>query len=125
MSAPFVTHCGIFLLDQIKVQRPSLILTLGVQVPPAIGMLSPELALWNEGRGLKYLDNVGPLKSGVTFFGIEGFRTTVAALIHPSLRHASLRHRRYGGAVGAAAELMLLRDGLARADEQRYRPALE
>ena len=109
----FVAHCTTFLLHQITAQRPTLILTLGTQVPPAIGRLSPELSPWAAGRGLKHLDAVGPVQYGVTFPEVENFRTTAVALIHPSLRHASLRLRRYHGAVGAEAELTMLRKGLA------------
>jgi uracil-DNA glycosylase len=112
----FVAHCQTFLLQQLSLQLPALILTLGVHVLWAIGSLSPELAPWAEGRGLKHLDTVGPLRSGVTFPGLGDFRTTAVALIHPSLRHANLRHRRYDGAVGAAAELALLRNGLSGCD---------
>lgn len=112
-DSAFVAHCQTFLLQQLSIQLPALILTLGVHGPWAIGSLSPELVPWAERRGLKHLDSVGPLRSGVTFPGLGDFRTTAVALIHPSLRHASLRHRRYDGAVAEAAELALLRDGLA------------
>lgn len=109
----FVAHCQTFLVEQLRVQRPALVLTLGVHVPPVIGPLSPELSPWTEGRGLKHLDAVGPMRTAVTFRGVEHFRTTAVALLHPSLRQASLRHRRYGGVTGEAAEFAMLRDGLA------------
>jgi hypothetical protein len=111
----FVAHCQAFLLEQLRHQRPALVLTLGVHVPPVLGALSPELAPWAAGRGLRHLDAVGPVRRGVTFPGVECVRTTAVALIHPSLRAASLRHRRYGAAIGADAELAMLRDGLAAA----------
>jgi len=112
---PFVRHCQSFILEQLRVQRPALMVTLGVHVPPVIGRLSPELAPWAAGRGLKHLDSVGPLRTGVTFPGVENLRTTVAALLHPSLRHASLRHHRYASVEGAEAEHLILRDGLVAA----------
>ena len=89
-----------------------------------IGALSPELAPWAAGCGLKHLDTVGPVQTNVTFAGVEDLRTTVVALIHPSLRNASLRHRRYGRMLGAGAELAMLRDGLA-AMEGRAKVALQ
>jgi hypothetical protein len=47
-------------------------------------------------------------------FDIEPELTsTVVALTHPSLRDASVRHRRYGGDVGNVAELAMLREALA------------
>ena len=112
----FVRHCREFLLEQLCVQKPALVLTLGVHVPPVIGTLSAELAPWAVGKGLKHLDAVGPVRTDVTFRGRDGYRTTVVALIHPSLRHASLRHRRYRDLQGQQeAELRMVRDGMAAA----------
>jgi hypothetical protein len=114
-DATFVAHCQAFLLEQLRIQRPALILTLGVHVPKVIGALSPQLARWAEGTGLKHLDAVGAVQRGVTFAGVDAHSTTVVALIHPSLRHASLRHRQYGQVRGPEAELAMLRAGLASA----------
>lgn len=114
-NAEFVAHCKEFLLEQLRAQRPALVLTLGIQVPPVLGSMAPEVAPWGEDTGLKHLDAVGAIQTGVTFEGIENYSTTLIALIHPSLRHASLRHRRYGTARGAAAEAELLRVGLTSA----------
>lgn len=111
----FVGHCTDFLLEQLRVQRPALVLTLGIQVPPVVGTLSPELAPWTEKKGIKHLDAVDPVRTNVLFRGVDDFRTTVVALIHPSLRHASLRHRRYKSAEGQEAELCMLRDGMPAA----------
>ena len=108
----FVAHCQTFLCEQLRVQRPALVVTLGIHVPPLIGELSPELTSWTTRKGLKHLDANGPVRSDVSFSAIDGFRTTVVALIHPSLRHASLRHRRYKQTRGAEAELQMLRDGM-------------
>jgi hypothetical protein len=56
-SAPeFVAPCRRFLVRQLQVQQPSLILTLGIHVPRILAPLSPELASWAVGRGLKHLD---------------------------------------------------------------------
>ena len=106
----FVAYCQGFLLDQIRMQRPRLIITLGIHVPPLIGALSKDLSSWTEKRGIKHLDKVGALKAPVRFDAIDGFGTTVVALLHPSLRHASLRHRSYKGAGNGDPELALLRD---------------
>ena len=112
-DAAFVAHCKSFLIEQLRAQRPSLVLTLGVQVPPVVGVMSPELEVWSAGRGLKHLDTVGPVRANVTWHGADDFTTTVVALIHPSLRHASVRHRRYRELVGHAAEVRMIEDALA------------
>ncbi len=109
----FVAHCRRFLVRQLQVQRPSLVLTLGVNAPRVLAPLSPELAPWTDGHGLKHLDRTGPVRRDVTFPGVPDFRTAVVALTHPSLRTASVRYRRYRDETGAQAELLMLRDALA------------
>lgn len=109
----FVEHCRLFLTEQIRVQRPSLILTLGVHVPPFLGALSPQLTKWTKAKGLKHIDGVGPVQRAVRF--PADLVSTVVALTHPSLRDASVRHRRYAGNAGHEAELAMLRDALTAA----------
>ena len=110
----FVAHCRRFLARQLAVQRPTLVLTLGIHAPQVLAPLSPELASWGKGRGLKYLDAAGPVRTAVTFPDALGVVATVVALTHPSLRDASVRHRRYKDECGAPAEFRMLAD--ARAD---------
>jgi len=112
-DSEFVAHCRRFLVRQLEVQRPSLVLTLGIHAPGVLAPLSPELVSWGAGTGLKHLDAAGPVRKAVTFSGVPGLCTVAVALTHPSLRHASVRHRRYRTETGARAELLMLRDGLA------------
>lgn len=112
-DADFVAHCEAFLLKQLDAQRPSCIITLGVNAPRVLARLSPDLQPWLEGHGLMHLDSVGPVRTGVRFSGVVDFATSVVALIHPSLRHASLRRRQYKGTVGEEAERKMLLDALA------------
>jgi hypothetical protein len=114
-NRPFVEYCLRFLSEQINTQRPRLILTLGINVPPLIGRLSGRLEPWTDRRGLKQLDAVGPVQFDVPFHRTPPFVATVVALTHPSLRDAGVRHRTYRGNVGHSAELAMLRDGLAPA----------
>jgi hypothetical protein len=111
----FVAHCMRFLFRQIDLQRPSLIVTLGIHAPKMLAPLSPGLAQWSTGTGIKHLDNAGPLLSRIEVTGIADYRTTAVALIHPSLRHASVRHRRYRDLGGNEAELAMLREAKERA----------
>jgi hypothetical protein len=106
----FVLHCVRFLAEQLRTQQPVLILTLGIHVPPLLGRLTAALSPWTEGKGLKHLDRVGPVKHDVAFPSAPGVRATVVALTHPSLRSASVRHRRYGEQIGDAAELSMLEE---------------
>ena len=108
----YVDHCLEFLGVQLADQRPSLVITLGVNVPPLLAQLSRDLDDWGEGRGIRHLDASGPQRTGVKFSGIPSFSTSVVALLHPSMRHASIRLRRYRGHVGDEAEVAMLMDAL-------------
>lgn len=112
-DASFVRHCVGFLETQIRAQRPTLIVTLGVNVPPLLARLSPQLSRWANARGLKQLDTSGPVRARVRIGAEPTVETTVVALTHPSMRHASVRHRRYQGESGDPAELLMLREALA------------
>ena len=116
----FVAHCLEFLREQLAAQRPSLVITLGVNVPPLLARLSDDLSGWAENVGIKPLDSGGPVRTGVRFGGIPSFGTTVVALLHPSMRHASIRLRRYRGLAGDDAEVAMLRDALEAQRQQRH-----
>lgn len=114
----FVGHCRQFLTRQLHFQRPSLVVTLGMQAPRILAALSPELEDWSTVRGIRHLDRIGPLRRDVSFGKVPDFRTTVVAVVHPSLRQLSVRHRSYRGHSGDAAEVNILleaRCGSARA----------
>jgi len=111
----FVAYCLAFLRKQLAEQQPRLILTLGVNVPPLIGQLAPQLAPWTECRHLKHLDAVGPVQFDVRFTDSTTHSATVVALTHPSLRDGGVRHRRYRDRSGHLAELQMLADALAHA----------
>jgi hypothetical protein len=111
----FVEHCVHFLAEQLRTQRPVLILTLGINVPPLLGRLAPELSEWMEAKGLKHLDRVGPVKHDVAFPAAPGFRSTVVALTHPSLRSAGVRHRRCADKTGDDAEIAMVEEARRRA----------
>jgi hypothetical protein len=116
-NAAFVDHCVGFLRDQIDAQRPTLILALGVNVPPLLGRLSAQLKDWTDHRGMHYLDEAGPVRFGALFDDIY-VRSVVVALTHPSLRTASVKFRQYGGKAGHAAELLMLQEAIEAATAQ-------
>jgi hypothetical protein len=109
---PFVAFCKQFLVEQLCALRPSLIITLGINVPPFVGDVIKGLAPWTEGRGLRFLDSVGPVRREVVLPVTPHTTANVVALTHPSLRHASIRHRRYAARRGHEAEILMLRDAL-------------
>ena len=113
----FVKRCESFFLDkQLPMQKPRLILVLGVEARKFIAQLSPNLAEWKECRKFKELDDshVGPLVQEVRFNGFKP--VTVVALVHPAGRNMgnALKDRCYRQAKGAAAELKMLKRALKK-----------
>ena len=67
-------------------QKPRLLLTLGIFVPEFIASLSCDLAPWKKCDNFKALDasDPGPSMDGVHFCDAREQATTVVALVHPS-----------------------------------------
>ncbi len=112
----FVHRCQRFLIEQIRLQQPRLLVTLGKEVPPVLAPLAPELRrAWAGLRTLQEVDARGvALIDSAHFPGVQQV-TTVAALTHPANRAPNVRRRRYNGLEGDAAEQALLHDALKRA----------
>jgi len=112
-DAAYVERCRSFLLEQLRAQEPRVILSLGSHVPAFLAPLSPDLGPWKGAKVLARLDERGvPVISGAEFRGLPGLSVSVVALVHPSLRPASVGRRRYGGLTGDAAEIAMLQEAL-------------
>lgn len=111
-DATFRRHCSEFFIEQLDVMRPSLIVTLGKYVPVLIAPLSPELKGWCDCQSFRQIDNAGPVQSHCRFDGLSDFKATVVALIHPSMRDASVHCRIYKQHNGPEAEKAMLSDAL-------------
>lgn len=107
----FVDRCRAFFLRQVDVQRPSVIVTLGVSVPRFIAPLSEQLAHWKSARSMKTIDSSGPFTRDVRFVE-TGVSCSVIALTHPSLRGPNVGRRRYGRWSGHDAEVRMLREAV-------------
>ena len=121
----FRDHCRQFFLEQIRVQRPALIVTLGLEVPFQLAALSEDLCDWSQAASIRDLDALGAIRPCVGFRGCEALTTTVVALVHPSFSRLNVRHRQYAGLKGGDAEQRLLRDALTEAQIDRPLEALE
>jgi len=113
-DAAFVRRCRELFLQQVAIQRPAIILVLGIHVPSLISDLSQQLRPWANAKSFSQLDPDFGIVKHVRFDGID-HSTTVVALSHPSYRLLNVKHRRYGTHEGPAAELNLLRDALSSA----------
>jgi len=109
----FVCWCQNFLLKQIKLMQPRLILTLGAYVPSFMAQLSPELKkVWSGVKRLTILDEHEAALVHPSHFEGVLHPIAVVALTHPAYRHVNVKNRRYGNLKGDAAELTLVRDAL-------------
>jgi hypothetical protein len=125
----FVMHCERFLCEQIRVQHPSLVVTLGLWVPRAVAAISPELRCWSGTKEMtiKELDASGALKNDVTFSGVSNLKAVVVALVHPCHRPANVPRRRYRNSTGKEftgeeAELEMLQDAIAQSQLRKNCP---
>ncbi len=113
----FLAACQSLIEYQIvKLQRPRLILTLGLVVPGFLAPLSCELSNWFKIDGYADLDGNrtgGPVRSA----SFQSHQTTVVALTHPC-RPANRRFRSYEKKRGINAEFAMLRDGLVASARQ-------
>jgi uracil-DNA glycosylase len=113
----FVRRCQNFLLEQICMQQPQLILTLGVHAPQVLAPLSPELAsVWKRSSTFRELDDRSAALVAPVHFHAVRYPVAVAALTHPSKRWLNVGGRAYRDKAGDEAELELLKDALACVD---------
>jgi hypothetical protein len=108
----FRAACLSFLKAQIAFQRPALILTLGLHVPPMLAELSPELTCWS-GPNVHLRDlDAHPLEMGARFElnGGSIHKAVVVPIAHPSMPNGGRRNPR-GFSAGKQGEIELLRAG--------------
>jgi uracil-DNA glycosylase len=108
----FKQLCQAFLEEQIAVQQPRLILTLGKYIPEFIAILSSDLAAWKRCKSLTDIDAVQKAMINNVRFKVCPKPCSVAALTHPCFRHLNIGQRRYKGLQGDTAELALLADAI-------------
>jgi uracil-DNA glycosylase len=112
----FTHACRGFLLRQIGLVRPRLILCLGPAVARFVAGAAPLPTSWSKGT-LKGIDDEKDkaIVRDVRIDCATPVDATFAVLIHPSMRWANVKRRMYGGLTGKDAELLLLRDAYAAA----------
>ena len=113
----FVERCRDFFRVQLAVQKPRLVLTLGVHVPPFLAPLSDELkSRWRgEKKPLTFAqidENEGGLIQTVVRDADGNERELVwVALTHPAQQWPNVKRRRWGELESLEAEEALLRAG--------------
>ena len=122
-SAQFVQACREFLLAQIAVQQPALILALGNYVPAFLAPLSPQLADWSRGNFRDRDRRDIAIRSGACFTGSPLPACVVVSLLHPSFRPSNVRHRRWKELSSDDAEVALVREAWRLAGVAKTRRA--
>lgn len=110
----FVASCRDFFIHQFQLLQPKLVLALGAYVPAFLAPLSQQLGCWASGSFSRRDAEEKSLVGNVLFDG--GSRScVVASIVHPCLRRSNVRHRRWRGKAGDAAELELVMEAKALA----------
>ena len=87
----FVLRCEQLLLREIEMQRPRIILALGIIVPRFLSELSPELVRWRDCCSFAKLDLAAPVVRSARFtMGQSQHTAHVGVLTHPSYRHVNV-----------------------------------
>jgi hypothetical protein len=109
----FVRACQRFFLRQLDLVQPRLILCLGTAAPAFMMSCGDLPACWDK-KSLIEIDRSpsGPLLANIQFFGDTRLVSTLAILVHPSLRPPNVRRRSYRGLSGHEAEVALLGDAV-------------
>ena len=125
----FRAACLNFLKAQIEFQRPRLILTLGVKVPPLLAAASEDLKAWNGHEKRRSCDreirltelDSKPIFEKATFVLDDGSThvCTVTAIAHPSDRRNGARRLPIGFPRGIDGEIELVRAGWALCGSSR------
>ena len=106
----FINYCWEFFLKQLEIQRPDLILVLGLEVAYFLARHTEELYDWRKG-GFKYIDDKGlQVRKNVKFQ--NNITTNLVVLTHPSRRPPNVLHRKFKNFSGNTAEVEMVREGL-------------
>jgi uracil-DNA glycosylase family 4 len=106
----YLSDCKSFLIKQIEIQKPKLILVLGLHLLGFMATVSAELSAISKIKSYKKLDQERQSSfEGISFLDLEGFKTNVVFLTHPTYRHLNIDNRVFRDFKGAQAELELIK----------------
>ncbi|TWI44868.1 uracil DNA glycosylase superfamily protein [Pseudoduganella flava] len=108
----FVAATHDFLLEQVQVVRPRLIVILGLPAARVFAAIAADLASW---RTLKFRELDARELSIRKAIRIGDVTTTCVVLLHPSYRQANLRYRRLDTPTCSDPEISLLKNAIAEA----------
>lgn len=105
----YIKGCKDFLIKQIDIQKPKIIVALGLHLIGFISDMSPELSDVAKIKNFKKLDerNLAGF-SDVSFYSLPGFKTSVIFITHPTYWHLNVLYRTYNGLKEKDAEAALI-----------------
>ena len=111
----FIKQCQELFLTQLKIQEPNAIFVLGKYVAEFLAPLESKcgnkLTSWSRIKNFAEVDEAEAYSKTEVIFR-NGIKTNLVLLIHPSLRHANLRHRRLVKDAGNDVEVEMVKDFL-------------
>jgi hypothetical protein len=105
----FKKDCQEFLIKQITIQKPQLIICLGLQILNFMSDMSTKLGHLSKIKSFKKLDieNLSAFEN-IEFNGISNYLTNLVFITHPTYRHLNIENRSYYGLSGIDAERKLV-----------------
>jgi len=109
----FIEYCQRFFIKQIDVQKPRLIIVLGLATAEFLSSINEKLAPWGGIKNFQEVDeNDLQVIQNVHF--IDGLSTNLVLIVHPSFRNSNVHRRRFGKDFeGNEAEIEMIKTGLS------------
>lgn len=105
----YLDNCKEFFLYQIEIQKPKLILVLGLRVAEFLAEVSGQLSSWSKINNFKSIDeNNNQIKRDIVFN--NGVVSNLILLMHPSCRKYNLDTRKYNGETGNNAQIKMTKE---------------
>ncbi|QCO07495.1 hypothetical protein [Azospirillum argentinense] len=119
----FIDMCVAFLIEQIRVVRPRLVIVLGIKTPSKVALAFRQPSLWSNRETFHDLDRDGRGVLDVVEIAGTNQAPTFVAITHPCKRHLNVHRRRHREHTGEDAETAVLVDGLYASGLWSERPS--
>ena len=107
----FLEYCKDFFHKVLEIQKPKLILVLGIQVARYLSTFNEKLANWADIKTFRQVDeNYLSVKKKVIIS--PNCETTLVLLVHPSFRKLNVKHRRFQQFIAESAEIEMIKFAL-------------
>ena len=106
----FINNCRNFFLYQVELQKPKIILVLGIHVATFLSNTSKDLECWSKINNFGDFDDKNIQKIEAVFN--NGLKSTVILLTHPSFRNLNVHRRKYNNYTGHDAEIQMVKEEL-------------